>query len=378
MRICHIVPSLEEQHGGPSKSVRALCRALAGVGHDVELLATDPAAPRRGREEREGENLRVRVFRRDFPARLCVSHGLRAALAGAKVDLVHHHGLWLRTLAYSHRQARRSAVPLVISPRGMMSSWAWEHHPWRKRLARLVTHPGAMGGASGWHATSPDERHDIQARGFAQSVCLSPNGVEAPAPADATAARAFWHRACPESAGLRTALFYGRFHQKKRVIELIDRWIECAPPGWLLLLVGIPEQFAPAQLEQYAAQAGATARVRAFEGAGCPAPYPAAELFLLASHNENFGLSIAEAMAHGVPAVVTDTTPWAKLNDDQRGWCVPWPRFGDALKAATAETVAALAARGERARRWVLQEYAWGRAATQLTEFYQTLVRSPR
>lgn len=378
MRICHVVPSLQEQHGGPSKSVRALCRALAQAGHRVDLLATAPDAPRGGREEPDIENLRVRVFHREFPDRFCLSSGLRAALGKLKPEVVHHHALWLRTLHYSHRHARRSAVPLVISPRGMMSHWAWSHHPWRKRLARVLTHPGAMSAAAGWHATSTDEHHEIQSLGFAQPVCVAPNGVEAPSADEMAAARAYWQRTCPETAARRTALFYGRFHQKKRVIELIDRWIECAPADWLLLLVGIPEDYSPETLEEYATKLGGGDRVRAFSGAGCPAPYAAAELFLLASHNENFGLTIAEAMSHGVPALVTDTTPWAMLNPAERGWCVPWSEFGTTITAATAQSAASLAERGERARAWVLREFAWNRAAELLGDFYAALAHPSR
>src|SRR5437879_3292814 len=101
MKICQIVPSLEEKYGGPSKSIYELSAALARAGHEVELLATDPA---QASERREGR-LRVRVFRRDRPHLFCPSAGLRAALQASDAEIVHHHSLWLRTVHYAHQAA---------------------------------------------------------------------------------------------------------------------------------------------------------------------------------------------------------------------------------------------------------------------------------
>lgn len=374
MNLCHIVPSLEEQHGGPSKSVRLLCRALAQDGDRVELLATAADAPRTGVTENSDPNLRVRIFRRDWPPRLCVSGGLHAAAARTDAAIVHHHSLWLRTLHYAHRAASSRGVPLVLSPRGMMSTWAWHHHRWRKRASRWLVHPGALNAVAGWHVTSREEENDIRALGFRQPVCVAPNGVDAPAPDESAGAAAFWREACPETARRPTALFYGRFHEKKRVIELIDLWIERAAPDWLLLLVGIPEEYTPDLLERYALKLSAPGRVRAFSGLTRPPPYAVASLFLLPSHSENFGLAVAEAMAHGLPALVTDTTPWRALNTENCGWCVAWPDFGPALAAATRCASAELQQRGARARTWVLREFSWRRSAESLHAFYSSLV----
>lgn len=375
MKICHVVPSLQEQHGGPSKSVRALCRALARAGHTVQLLTTAPEAPRDGTEERDDDRLLIRRFRRSWPQRLCFAPGLRKALQQSDADVVHHHGLWLRTLHYAHH-ATRNGTPLVVSPRGMMSAWAWQHHRKRKRFSRALVHPAALEHVAGWHATSAEEISDIRRLGFGQSACVAPNGVEAPSDQAVADATAHWRRLCPEVAVRPTALFYGRFHQKKRVIELIDAWVEHAPAEWLLLLVGLPEDYTPAMLDQYALKLSASGRIRAYAGAGHPAPYAVASLFLLPSHSENFGLTIAEAMAHGVPALVTDTTPWRAVNAGW-GWCVPWAEYGPALGAATHEPAAALAARGARARAWVLREYAWDQTAGQLAAFYGSLMARP-
>lgn len=369
MRVSQIVPSLELRHGGPSRSVYALSQAVAQLGHEVDLLATDPGAPRL----REDKRLRIGTFHRDWPQALCPSRGLRRHLATSRPDIVHHHSLWLRTLHYAHHRARVLDVPFVISPRGMMSEWAWQHHGWRKQLVRHLVHPGAFEGAAGWHVTSEEEAVDIRRQGFQQPVCIAPNGVTAPTPEQRTAAIAYWNRTCPDAAHRPTALFYSRFHRKKRVLELIDLWLARVPDDWLLLMVGLPDDYTVRQLETYVLRASGGGRIRVFDGEGCPPPYAVASVFLLPSHSENFGLVVAEAMVNALPVCVTDTTPWRSVNAHGAGWCVPWSDYPSTLEQALGEDREARAARGQHARRHALADFSWDRSARMLVEFYERL-----
>jgi glycosyltransferase involved in cell wall biosynthesis len=371
MRVCHIVPSLEERHGGPSKSVRALANAEAALGEQVELLATlEPGQPPLAAA---ADAARIQVFPREAPQWLCRSTGLAAHLGATGCEVVHNHALWLLTLRYARHTSGRLDAPLVISPRGMLSGWAYAHRRWRKQLAGWFVHPGALHGAAGWHATSPEERDDIRALGFKQPVCVSPNGVPLPADAELAAARAAWHELCPATRSRPVALFYSRFHRKKRLRELIDLWLATPRGDWLLLIVGVAEDYDAAELSAGIAAAGAAERVAVFDGNGRPPPYAAASLFVLPSHSENFGLVIAEALAAGVPALVTDTTPWSGLGVNGCGWCVAWEKYGTALATALATPPAELAAMGRRGRVWAAREFSWARAAGLLIEFYRHL-----
>ncbi len=369
MRCCEIVPSLEEKHGGPSKSVLALSEALGSLSPLVSLLSTDPSPP----APPPSRSIDVRVFPRNTPQALCPSSGLRRHLDEHTFDVIHHHSLWLRTLHYAHHRARSLHVPFVISPRGMMSPWAWQHHGWRKQLVRHLLHPGAFEGADGWHATSPEEADEIRSHGFKQPICVAPNGVAIPTAADRTAAAAHWHTICPDTAQRPTALFYSRLHRKKRVLELIDLWLAHAPAEWLLLIVGTPEEYTPAQLETYVLHNSGGGRVRVFDGSGAPPPYPVASLFILPSHNENFGMVIAESLAHAVPVLVTDSTPWSDINSLGCGWCVPWAAFPATLRIALSETSEQRTRRGEVGREYVRQEFPWEKSAATLLQFYREL-----
>jgi len=371
MRVAQIVPSLEDRHGGPSKSVRALANSLAAFGESVELLATVEAGE--ALAPSAGDAAAIRLFSRVVPRWLARAPELRTHLRHAEFDVVHHHSLWLLTLRYAHEAARRRRVPLVVSPRGMMSGWAYAHRRWRKALAEHFVHPGAFAGAAGWHATSPEEADDIRALGFTQPVCVSPNGVALPAGADLAAARAAWLDLCPAARPRPVALFYSRFHRKKRLRELIDLWLSAPRGDWLLLIAGLAEDYTAAGLTAAIAAAGGADRIAVFDGAGRPPPYAVASLFVLPSHSENFGLVIAEALAAGVPALVTDTTPWRGLAGSQCGWCVPWAQYGETLAAALATRPAGLEAMGRRGREWVARDFSWERAAGLLVEFYRHL-----
>ena len=369
MNLCQIVPSLEERHGGPSKSTRELSTALFRLGQTVSLLATSPDS---GGASVIG-GVTVQTYARSWPNRICASTDLKNALKTVSVDIVHHHALWLRTLDYAHQTAKRQRVPLVISPRGMMNSWAWKHRRWKKWLAQNFIHPGALDAAAGWHATSDQEAGDIRALGYRQPIVVAPNGIALPSAESRTVALEYWTRLCPEVRERPTAVFYSRFHRKKRVLELIDVWLTDAPKDWLLLVVGIPQEYSVEHLSEYIWRNSGQGRVQVFDGLGRPAPYAVASLFVLPTHSENFGLAIAEALAAGVPVLVTDGAPWQRINGEGIGWCVPWPDYAAALRAATAEGPSLLERRGKLGRAWIEREYSWDPAALRLLEFYERL-----
>jgi glycosyltransferase involved in cell wall biosynthesis len=349
--------------------VRATAAALAARGHEVELLATAHQA----RTTVEG-TVTVREFVRESPRMLAVSSGLRRHLAANSYDVIHAHGLWTRQLAYARRTSVHFGSQFVISPRGMLAPWALRHHALRKRFARQFVHPGALSGADGWHATSPGEAGEITAAGFTKPVCVAPNGVDIPDEADLDGARRWWQTTEPALAlGKPVALFHSRFHKKKRVLELIDLWASLPDTGWLLALVGIPEDYKVGALREKITAAGLADRAAVDDGTGAPQPYAAANLFLLPTHSENFGLVVAEALAAGVPALVTDSAPWSALAANGAGWCVPWESFRETLARALATPRDELAAMGARGRKWVGEAFTWTRTAQLLEEFYTSL-----
>jgi glycosyltransferase involved in cell wall biosynthesis len=308
----------------------------------------------------------------------CFSPCLAGFVSSVPARVVHAHGLWLRPLHYAASAARRRGSHLVVAPRGMLEPWALAHKAWKKRLAAALLHPRALAGLAGWHATAAEEADHLRALpswlGVPSGVpaCIAPNGIAAADPASAAPARAAWLAAYPQLGDKRVALFYGRFHRKKRVAELIGLWRARPRSGWTLLVAGLPGDHSIDDLAKMAGEDPASPVVVA-DGTGLPAPYPLAELFLLPSHSENFGQAVAEALAAGVPALVTDTLPWRDLDAAGAGRCVPWADYPAALASLLDQPRRALAGIGASAREWVLERYTWESSARRLLAFYDTL-----
>jgi glycosyltransferase involved in cell wall biosynthesis len=365
-----VLPDIDPKWGGPSVSVPALCRAMHAQDPSVRLYfatgASDPDWPSF-----------FQGFSKSYGGRLHASRGLREALAAATFRVLHHHALWLPSLGYAYRAARRSACPLVISPRGMLAAYALRRARWKKWFAARLLHRGALAGAAAWHATSDMELADIRAAGFRQPVLVSGNGIDEPAwrePAD----HDLWLARHPELAGKRVALFYSRLHSKKGLLPLVDDWARLAPsfPDWHLLICGSAHEYT---LDDVARAVRGypqiTGRTTIADPAGLPKPYRLAELYLLPTLSENFGLTIGESLASGTAVLTSTSAPWSGLNDRDAGRCVPL----DAFEGHWAELMKlppdCLREKGARGRQWMLADFSWDRKAREMLDFYRTLAR---
>lgn len=365
----HVVPDLRPESGGPAENVPRLCAALRDAGVAAELLTVGPLPATLP------PGLPARGCTAAAPARLRRSPELARTILERPADAIHAHCLWQLPLDYAAHAAGRRGLPLVVSPRGMLAPWSFRRSPALKLLARLLVHPGAFRRASGWHATSEQEARDIAGAGLRQPVCVAPNGIE-PARPDIEAVRAAYYAVAPELQDRRVLLFYSRFHPKKRVLDLIHDFaaLAAARPDWHLLVVGIPEAYGPQRLMAEARASGIGARTTALDGRLLPKPYPLAELFVLPTHDENFGRAVAESLAHGVPVLTTQGTPWAELEVWRAGRWVALQDVRRALGELLDLAPDALRQMGERGRQGVLENYAWPVVVRPLVEFYRSLV----
>lgn len=351
MRVMHVLPGLAEEASGPSYSVVQLCRAQQETGVEVSLSAVD-----HGPLTAPPPFLRVFPFGRG-PRRLAPSPTLRnhlmAEARSGRLDLLHNHSLWTLPNVYPGEVARATGVPLVISPRGTMSSWAMQSGSLLKRVVWPLLQRPALTVARAFHATAEAEAEDIRRLGFRQPIAVIPNGIDLP-----TLRRR-------QAAPMKTLLFLGRIHPKKGVEFLLDAWeaVHRDFPTWHLRIVGPDNIGHLAEMQARAARL----RLSRLEFAG-PLygeakwqAYRDADLFVLPSHSENFGMSVAESLAAGTPAIVTTGAPWRGLVEHRAGWWIPigTAPLADALREALALPDEELADMGLRGRSWMERSFSW-------------------
>ena len=369
MRIVHIAPHLAAATDPFAPEVQALAQAQAQTGEDrVQAVAVAPHA----RNFHLGE-LELRTFPAEPPRWLGRSRTLRHHLLASPLELLHAHCLGERGLHYARLAALRHSAPLILSPAGRLG--LGEDHRARLRCTalRLLLHPLALEHAAGWHATSPEEAQAIRACDFTQPICVAPPGIQLPADSELAEARVWWHEQLPELVDRPVALFQAPCDRHHRIRELITAWAAADTGDWLLLVVGPPGKTDTATLTALAARLGAARRVRVAAPAEAPPAHAVANLFLRPSRLETAPPPVATALAAGLPALVTDTTPWSRLAQENAGWSVAWNDFPAALRRTLALTPEALATVGASARELIRREFDAAHSAARLLDFYRNL-----
>ena len=370
--VLHCVPSLDPRHGGPSRTVVALADALASqTGCRVGLVSQGW----RGAAKVQSEVSRVARIISLSDSWLALSLGLPLRRALTQVGttgwfsphLIHCHSVWHPANHWAARAACRWGVPLIIHPRGMLEPWALGQKAWKKRLALALYQQRDLETAAALVATSEMEYLNLRRLGLRQPVAVIANGVNLPALAQAVKVQGRAHE--------RVALFLSRVHPKKGVLELVRAWGQVAPAGWRLRIVGPDEGGHWSEVARLVDQLDVGATVDylgPLEGERKVALYREADLFVLPTFSENFGLVVAEALAYGLPVITTRGAPWADLETHGCGW---WIETGvaplvEALRAAMALSDAERAAMGARGRVYV-RRYNWDVIAAETLALYR-------
>jgi glycosyltransferase involved in cell wall biosynthesis len=178
----------------------------------------------------------------------------------------------------------------------------------------------------------------------------------------------------------RLALFLSRLHKKKGLELLIEAWSRVKPDGWKLVVCGSGSPEYTARLKRLARNSPVSDSISfsgSVVGGAKERQLAASDLFILPTMSENFGLVVAEALAHGVPVVTTHGAPWQELEEYRCGW---WTAIGvaplcEAIREATSMPGEELATMGRRGRILIGERYSWKVVAPQMIDVYRWLVR---
>jgi len=322
--LLHVLRSLDPAQGGPSEIVRQLCVAHAAIGVTSEVATFDaPQAP----------------WLADWPAsvhafggygRYGWSPGFPPWLRSQadRFAAVFVHGLWQWQGAGTRWALRGTELGYHIFPHGMLDRWFREAFPWphaRKACYWKLLENRVIRDAAGVVFTAEEERS--RGRGtfqpwLARHEPVIPLGTTLP-PRSADELRAIFLARVPELRGERLLLFLGRLHEKKGCDLLIEAFRRVAPPLHLVFAGPCANSRLAADLRERAKDLRVTFTGPLY-GDEKWAALAAAEVFVLPSHQENFGVAVAEALASGVPVLLSQrVNTWREIVEDGAGFAEP-------------------------------------------------------
>lgn len=320
----HVVRSLDPAQGGPAELVRQLCIAHSAMGQPIEVVSLDsPDAawlagwpsvvhsfPGRG----------VYGWSPEFERWLRTKRSAYAA--------VFIHGLWQWQGAGAWQALHDTDTPYFLFPHGMLDPWfreAWPFRHARKAIYwRLLEHRIARDAAAVLF-TCEEER--LRGRGtfrpwLPRKEVVVPLGT-VPPPRPAQELRADFFARFPELRGQRLLLFLGRIHEKKGCDLLIEAFRRVAPPMHLVFAGPFANSKLEKQLREMAHGLEVTFAGPIY-GEEKWGVFAVAEAFALTSHQENFGVAVAEALASGVPVLLSDKVNiWREVVEDGAGFAEP-------------------------------------------------------
>jgi glycosyltransferase involved in cell wall biosynthesis len=375
MHVIQTTGGLGERYGGPPRSITGLSTGLGRCGVDVSLVAGFVARidGLLVRPDTKFVTLTLVDAWQFGPVRLYPGfRGVVRRLAGTHAGdvLIHDHGMWAHSNFSAWQASRDAKVPYVLSPRGMISPWALGHKGWKKRIALPLYQRRILEDAAMLVATAESEYESIREFGLKQPVAIIPNGID---PVESVSPVTRVDRA--EGNRRRTALFLSRIQAKKGLLNLLHAWAQITAPDWCLKIAG-PDEGGHLQEVRLTIErlglSGSVEYVGASSGESKSRLYSSSDLFVLPTFTENFGLVVAEALAHGLPVITTKGAPWRDLEVHRCGW---WIDIGvEPLVAALREAFALpdveRQSMGVRGREYV-RRYDWKDIASRMADVYR-------
>jgi glycosyltransferase involved in cell wall biosynthesis len=380
MHVAHVIPTLTACYGGPVNTALNLGAAQAAIGIKVSHWATRDG---KTRLKVDDSHINVRVFETHWPRSWFRSPELARKLNDeiTSFDLIEVHGIWEYTVFMAARIARQADIPYVIRPTGVFT------HPWRYRTLKKQLYLAMIGNrvlkeAACLHVASQKEAEGCLKAGLQTPITIIPNGID-PKAFEALPHPSEAEDQWPILKGRRVILFLSRISREKGLDQCIpamrdllniggfrDTLLVIAGPDHKGYLAKLKDLLAFYELEQFVFFPGMV------HGREKLALYRRADIFVLPSYSESYGIVVAEALASGTPVVTTTGTPWKELVDTDTGrWVAPERGpLAEALRELLEMSSQTRKTMGQRGRKMVFEKYTWQSAARKLQTVYQCIL----
>ena len=305
-------------YGGPARSVPSLCEAMVKHGAQVTVFTTNANGPGSVLGVPTSQPLAmggvdVYYFPVSWPLARIVpfySPALREACSRrvAQFDLVYIVGNWTYPVLAAAKSSLRESIPYVASPRGSFMDWSMGEKAVKKRLYLAFLERRTIEGAAAIHATSSLEEQQLRGWHFGPMVTVVPNGIDMAPFAELPQRGKLRHSLGIPHIGT-LSLFVGRLHKEKRLDLIVAAFATLAQTvlDAHMLIVGWDQDGSGKAAQEQARELGLSHRVHfagQLTGTGLVQAYADADLLVLLSHRENFGMVAIEAMAVGLPVLL--------------------------------------------------------------------------
>jgi glycosyltransferase involved in cell wall biosynthesis len=385
MRVLHVIPSISSKRGGPSKAVIDMVKALRQEGIDASILTTTDNIYYQECVYPEGkwfEHEEVPVlmysciglyFRqlREF----LFSPGLTIWLLRNinKYDLVHVHALFSYPSTVAMLIARYKHIPYIVRSIGQLNAWSLTQSYWMKRVMLAVVERANIDGSVAIHVTSNSEEEDVRKLVFKSEVLNLGLGI-------ATSERRAKPSRIPENK-ITVFLFLSRLHPKKQLENLLEAFFifqkKYHRNDWLLYVAGDGESGYVQKLHRLANELDLERNIiwmGHISGVRKEVILSSSDWFILPSASENFGISAVEALASGVPVILTKEVGIADLVSGYRAGIIS-PGSPDGLSDILNKAIDGPTVQMKKATLHLVDEvFTWNKVIKPLISFYSKTI----
>lgn len=357
MKVIHYIASIDKSGGGTTEYMRLLSKALKG--ETTFSIATGMSS-----NPITIDGVSVKFFNNSVMRWFSLLKEFKIFFESEKPDIVHINGIWTPQNWAFQKSAQKLGIKVIVSPHGMLEPWILAHNPIKKKIALFLYQKRAITQSVCLHATAEMEAENIKALGFKNPIHIIPNGINLN---DVTSLK--------EHYGTRKMVFLSRIHPKKGIEILLEAWENCNTSGWTLEIAGNGDPYYIESLKQRAQNLKNVHFVGAKYGLDKWNFLRSADVMVLPTHSENFGIVVAEALAVGVPVITTQGTPWEDLETYRCGWWIDLSvknLENTLVKAINAPTML-LESMGNQGRKLVEEKYNIKKIGTKMVELYNTI-----
>ena len=390
MKILHVIPSLSPQLGGPTLVALNLVYALRKIGIDAEIATTNygldvPTGRRINYTFESSQNLNVPVWFSPYTPPVLKEFLFSKPLTDwlwqhlTDYDLIDNHYLFSYAPTCAAAIAQMKGIPYTIRTMGQLSSWALAQSHRKKQLYTALIQRKQLDQAAAIHVTAEGEADDVRGFGILRTPTVNlPLGVSIPTPIpDAKQSLREFYSIPEESFVL---LFLSRLHHKKRPELLLQAIAKLKAQGHQChaVVAGVGEADYVTELKELVDSTGISQQVTFagfVQGSHKDLLLQGSDLFVLPSYSENFGIAVAEALAAGLPVVISPGVQIAPEIAAAQAGCVVSNKLPLLVNeiASLLRSPARRKAMGEQGQRFAKERYSWESIALELSQTYQKI-----